>query len=98
MVERYLAGLNAQPYAPALVVVGTEAHPLGWLVVPQSEAYARTRDVRNALVGAGYLLVDGIDGSLHQVHATADLAYGEWIDEYRERGAGCRRRTRCASG
>ncbi|GAA1993895.1 YrhB domain-containing protein [Catenulispora subtropica] len=67
-----------------LVVVGTEEHRLGWFVYTQSEGFARSRAFRGSVIGAGYFLVDGLDGSLHHMHASADPVDGNWIEDYLE--------------
>jgi hypothetical protein len=67
-----------------LVVVGAEEHRLGWFIYIQSERFARTRASEDMVIGAGYFLVDGLDGSLHHMHASADPVNGSWIEDYLE--------------
>ncbi|WP_284742245.1 hypothetical protein [Amycolatopsis sp. RTGN1] len=61
------------------------------MISSQSERYLLTREITDAAVGRGSFLVDGVDGSLHEVHATADVENGEWIEEYLERVRGIER-------
>ena len=91
VVERYLAEWAAKPGGPTLVVTDVRPHRLGWVIISQGERYLRTRNISDRLVGHGYFLVDGVDGSLHMVHATADLERGEWIEEYLEQVRGIER-------
>jgi hypothetical protein len=42
------------------------------------------REFIDMVVGHGPFLVDGVDGSLHTMHAIADLEDGEWIEDYLE--------------
>lgn len=99
VVERHLAGLPTYG-APPMVVASVSPHRLGWVIHSRSERYLRTRHFMDMPVGTGPYLVDGVDGSLHQLHATADLEHGEWIQEYLERVRGIERddslRTRIA--
>ncbi|WP_326835143.1 YrhB domain-containing protein [Amycolatopsis rhabdoformis] len=90
VVERYLAEPVGNGGVP-LVVTDVSPHRLGWVVETQGERYVRTRDIVDMLVGHGPFLVDGLDGSLHQVHVTADLENGEWIEEYLEQVRGVER-------
>ncbi|MFF1908588.1 YrhB domain-containing protein [Kitasatospora sp. NPDC058218] len=55
---------------PELAVYRVEEHAVGWLVFWNSAEYARTRDLRDNLVGSGPYLVDRHDGSIHHVPAT----------------------------
>ncbi|MGW3282618.1 YrhB domain-containing protein [Nocardia rhamnosiphila] len=91
VVQRYLAEEAAKSGGPALVVMDAGSHRLGWVVGCQGESYLRTRRISDMLVGHGSFLVDGVDGSLHMVHAAADLEHGEWITEYLERVRGVER-------
>lgn len=91
LVERYLVEWAAKPGGPALVVTDVRPHRLGWVIISQGERYLRTRSISDMLVGHGTFLVDRVDGSLHMVHATADLEHGEWIEEYLERVRGIER-------
>lgn len=84
VAERYLAEWAAEPSGPVMVVMEVWPHQLGWVITSQPERYAHTHDTSDLLVGHGYFLVDEVDGSLHTVHATADLEAGEWIEEYLE--------------
>ncbi|MEV6979492.1 YrhB domain-containing protein [Kitasatospora sp. NPDC093806] len=61
---------------PELAVYRVEEHAIGWLVFWNSAEYARTRDLRDNLVGSGPYLVDRHDGSIHHVPATAMA--GDW--------------------
>ena len=90
VVEQYLAA-DATLLRPEyfngqerLVVTGSDRHRFGWLVYCQGERWAQTRDFRDMLVGHGYFLVDDQDGSLHTLHAAADLENGDWIEDYLE--------------
>lgn len=74
-----------------MVVTDVSPHWLGWVINSQSECYLRTREILDAAVGHGPFLVDGVDGSLHEVHATADLGNGEWIEEYLQQVRGIER-------
>ncbi|MFD1051780.1 YrhB domain-containing protein, partial [Kibdelosporangium lantanae] len=91
VVQRYLAEWAAKPDGPTLVVTDVRPHRLGWVITSHGERYLQTRDTADMLVGHGYFLVDGEDGSLHTVHATADLDHGTWIDEYLEQVRGVER-------
>ncbi|MBR7830111.1 hypothetical protein KDK95_27660 [Actinospica sp. MGRD01-02] len=91
VVERYLAEWAAKPGGPSLVVTGVLPHRLGWVIISQGERYLRTRGISDMLVGHGAFLVDGVNGCLHMVHATADLEHGEWIEEYLEQVRGIER-------
>jgi hypothetical protein len=90
MVERHLAGWSAQD-GPTMVIINVSPHRLGWVISSQSERYVRTREFIDMMVGHGPFLVDGVDGSLHMVHATADLETGEWIEDYLEQVRGLER-------
>jgi hypothetical protein len=90
VVERHLAGWSAQD-GVTMVVADVRAHRLGWLIGSQSELYLRTGEIQDAVVGHGPFLVDGVDGSLHHLHVTADLENGEWIEEYLEQVRGIER-------
>jgi hypothetical protein len=89
-VERHLAGWPARGQ-PRMVIIDVRPHRLGWLISSQSERYVRTREFIDMVVGHGPFLVDGVDGSLHTVHATADLEGGEWIEDYLEQVRGLER-------
>ena len=91
VVERYLVEWAAKPGGPALVVTDVRAHRLGWVIHSQGERYVRTGNFGDMLVGHGCFLVDGVDGGLHMVHATADVEHGEWIEEYLEQVRGIER-------
>ncbi|MET8853629.1 YrhB domain-containing protein [Amycolatopsis sp. NPDC004625] len=90
IVERHLAGWPARGQ-PRMVIMDVRPHRLGWLISSQSERYVRTREFIDMVVGHGPFLVDGVDGSLHTVHATADLEGGEWIEDYLEQVRGLKR-------
>jgi hypothetical protein len=66
-------------------------HRLGWVIHAQSERYVHTREMTDMVVGHGPFLVDGVDGSLHMVHATVDLESAEWIEDYLEQVRGIER-------
>ncbi|MFJ9644034.1 YrhB domain-containing protein [Streptomyces sp. NPDC101206] len=66
------------------VVVDVREHELVWLVLVQSEEYARTRDRHTMLVGHGPYLVDRLDGGLHCIGAVSAVT-GAWEDDYRSR-------------
>jgi hypothetical protein len=90
VVERHLDGWPAAR-GPKMVITDVAPHRLGWVIRSQSERYVRTRDVFDMVVGHGPFLVDGVDGvdgSLHMVHGTADLEAGEWIEDYLEQVRG----------
>lgn len=92
VVEAHLTTLDYRGEGDReLVVVGTEKHRLGWFVYIQCARWARTRSHRDMLVGPGYYLVDGLDGSLHHMHATADPINGSWIEDYLEEVRGVSR-------
>ncbi|GAA2484773.1 hypothetical protein Ahu01nite_011840 [Winogradskya humida] len=52
---------------PLLVVAAVEEHPLGWLISWQTPAFLRTGSIYDMAVGMGPYLVDGDDGSVHQI-------------------------------
>ncbi|MFG1645503.1 YrhB domain-containing protein [Amycolatopsis sp. NPDC049252] len=89
-MERHLAGWPAAG-GPKMVITDVYPHRLGWVTCSQSERYVRTRDVFDVVVGHGPFLVDGVDGSSHMVHGTADLEAGEWIEGYLEQVRGLER-------
>ncbi|MEY9890135.1 hypothetical protein ABIA31_003793 [Catenulispora sp. MAP5-51] len=92
VVEAHLATLEHRGVGDRrLVVVGAEEHRLGWFVFIQCARFARTRSPRDLLAGPGYYLVDGVDGSLHHMHATADQVDGGWIEDYLEEVRGIQR-------
>ncbi len=97
VVERHLAG-RVDYGGPALVVSHVEPHRLGWLIGIQNERYLCTGAFEDAVVGQGVFLVDGVDGSLHELHATADLEKGAWIEEYLEQVRGIERPDPLRSG
>ena len=74
-----------------MVIIAIRPHRLGWVVHSQSERYARTGHFLDMVVGTSPFLVDGLDGSLHAVHATADLEKGAWIEDYLEQVRGLER-------
>ncbi|MFK0244652.1 YrhB domain-containing protein [Amycolatopsis azurea] len=80
IAERHVAGWPQ----PDMVIFDVRPHRLGWVLHSQSERYLLTRETRDAVVGHGPFLVDEVDGSLHMIHATADLENGAWIEEYLE--------------
>jgi hypothetical protein len=90
VVQRHLAE-RVDYGGPAMVVANVEPHRLGWTIGIQSERYLQTGRFEDAAVGQGVFLVDGVDGSLHEVHATADLENGGWIEEYLEQVRGIER-------
>ncbi|WP_280423311.1 YrhB domain-containing protein [Nocardia carnea] len=90
VVERYVAE-QTKCGAATLVVTDVRPHQLGWLITSQGERYLRSRRISDMVIGHGPFLVDGMDGSLHMVHATADPERGEWIVEYREQVRGAER-------
>ncbi|MEV6907062.1 YrhB domain-containing protein [Amycolatopsis sp. NPDC051071] len=89
LVERHVAGWTV--HGPEMVITKVGTHRLGWVIHSQSERYLRTGEITDAVVGHGPFLVDGMDGSLHGLHATADLENGEWIEEYLEQVRGIER-------
>ncbi|WP_125677240.1 YrhB domain-containing protein [Amycolatopsis sp. WAC 04182] len=82
IVERHVTGWAV--HGPEMVITKVSPHRLGWVVFSQSERYLRTGEITDAVVGHGPFLVDAVDGSLHGLHATADLEQGEWIEQYLE--------------
>lgn len=72
-----------------LAVCAVEEHAVGWLVFWNSAEYARTRDVRDSLVGSGPYLVDRHDGSIHHVPATTWIAEN-WEELYLQQIKGIR--------
>ncbi|MEU4520402.1 YrhB domain-containing protein [Amycolatopsis sp. NPDC024027] len=87
VVERHLAGWPARGQ-PKMVITAISPHRLGWVISSQSDRYVRTREFIDMVVGHGPFLVDGVDGSLHTVHATVDFETGEWIEDYLEQVRG----------
>ncbi|MET8997680.1 YrhB domain-containing protein [Amycolatopsis sp. NPDC004169] len=90
VVERHLAGWSTRG-GPTMVITDIGPHRLGWVVHTQSERYVRTQEMIDMVVGHGPFLVDGVDGSLHTLHATVDLESGEWIEDYLEQVRGLER-------
>ncbi|MEQ0560988.1 YrhB domain-containing protein [Amycolatopsis sp. NEAU-NG30] len=90
VVERHLAGWSTRG-GPTMVITDVGPHRLGWVIHAQGERYVRTREMIDMVVGHGPFLVDGVDGSLHMVHAAGDLASGEWIEDYLEQVRGIER-------
>ncbi|MGW0655761.1 YrhB domain-containing protein, partial [Streptomyces umbrinus] len=72
LVESLLAAERLTWAGPVreLAVYGVEEHAVGWLVFWNSAEYARTRDLRDNLVGNGPYLVDRYDGSIHHIPST----------------------------
>ncbi|WP_152611115.1 YrhB domain-containing protein [Amycolatopsis sp. MJM2582] len=89
IVERHVSGWEV--HGPDMVIIKVSPHRLGWVVHSQSERYLRSGEITDAVVGHGPFLVDAVDGSLHGLHATADLEQGEWIAEYPEQVRGIER-------
>ncbi|MFI9452571.1 YrhB domain-containing protein [Amycolatopsis sp. NPDC052450] len=89
IVERHVTGWAV--HGPEMVITKVSPHRLGWVVFSQSERYLRSGEITDAVVGHGPFLVDAVDGSLHGLHATADLEQGEWIEEYLEQVRGIAR-------
>ena len=87
VVERPLVEWPARG-GPAMVITDIRPHRLGWVVSSQSERYLRTGEIFDMVVGHHPFLIDGADGSLHTVHATADLESGAWIEDYLEQVRG----------
>ncbi|MEA5365395.1 YrhB domain-containing protein [Amycolatopsis sp., V23-08] len=90
VVERHLAGWSAQG-GPTMAVMDVRPHRLGWVINSQSERYLRTRAMMDAVLGHWPFLVDGVDGSLHELLGVADPGNGEWIEEYLEQVRGIER-------
>ncbi|GGN95787.1 hypothetical protein GCM10010112_86420 [Actinoplanes lobatus] len=85
LVEALLAKeRRAHPHLPEVAVVRVKEHEFGWLVTWQSAAWARSRDIRDMLIGQGPYLVDGLDGSIHHIPVTV-VSHDEWLQLYRER-------------
>ncbi|WIX88227.1 YrhB domain-containing protein [Amycolatopsis sp. DG1A-15b] len=93
VVERHLAGWPAAG-GPKMVITDVDPHRLGWVICSQSEGYVRSRELIDMVVGHGPFLVDGMDGSLQMVHATADLEASEWIEDHRALSDRAGRRSR----
>ncbi|MFL0026073.1 YrhB domain-containing protein [Streptomyces sp. NBUL23] len=74
-VERVESLPATMRLAHELVVHEVKEHPLGWLVFWNSAEYARTRNLRDFLVGGGPYLVDRYDGSVHHIPVTT------WVGE-----------------
>ncbi|MGM9442762.1 YrhB domain-containing protein [Streptomyces murinus] len=66
------------------VVTDVEEHELVWIVRWQSEAFARTGNPGDMLVGVGPYLVDRVDGGLHSIGVLSARG-GDWEDDYRAR-------------
>ncbi|MGW2630560.1 YrhB domain-containing protein [Streptomyces chattanoogensis] len=88
VVTRHLRDDEETQYSPPMAIIEVRQHPLGWLVVCQSPEFARTRDPRDALVGHGPFLVDGLDGSLHMVHPQFCRDGLDWETQYRRKVRG----------
>ncbi|WP_433178767.1 YrhB domain-containing protein [Actinoallomurus sp. CA-150999] len=73
---------RSQPVTLAISEV-TE-HRLGWIISSQSEAYLRSGNVSDMLVGGGPYLVDRHDGSIHHIPVT-DYVRGLWEEDYEQR-------------
>ncbi|MFF2628666.1 YrhB domain-containing protein [Kitasatospora griseola] len=76
---------------PDLVVYCVEEHAVGWAVFWNSAEYARTRDIRDFLVGSGPYLVDLQDGSIHHIPTTTWVAE-DWEELYLQQIRGIRPR------
>ncbi|CAL2069244.1 MULTISPECIES: YrhB domain-containing protein [Streptomyces] len=74
------------------VVTDVEEHELVWIVRWQSEAFARTGNPGDMLVGVGPYLVDRVDGGLHSIGVLSARG-GDWEDDYRARIRGLPVRT-----
>jgi Immunity protein 35 len=92
LVERKLtADWEADPAArrallgQPMVITGIDQHPLGWLISFNSKQYAESGDRRDAWIGQGPYLVDGLDGSLHMVHMQFCSGGLKWEDQYRQK-------------
>jgi hypothetical protein len=72
---------RGQPVTLAISEV-TE-HRLGWIIGSQSEAYLRSGNVSDMLVGGGPYLVDRHDGSIHYIPIT-DYVGGLWEEDYEQ--------------
>lgn len=70
-----------------MVITAIGQHALGWLVSTNTKRHAETRDIRDAWIGHGPYLVDGLDGSLHMVHMQfcRDMS---WEEQYRQKVRG----------
>ncbi|WP_433180659.1 YrhB domain-containing protein [Actinoallomurus sp. CA-150999] len=73
---------RGQPVTLAISKV-TE-HRLGWIISSQSEAYLRSGNVSDMLVGGGPYLVDRHDRSIHHIPIT-DYVGGLWEEDYEQR-------------
>ncbi|MFF5706592.1 YrhB domain-containing protein [Streptomyces sp. NPDC012794] len=81
VVERVDSLLVAMRLTHELVVHEVKEHALGWLVFWNSAEYARSRDLRDLLVGGGPYLVDRYDGSVHHIPVTTWVG-GDWEELY----------------
>lgn len=83
LVESLLAAERLTWAGPVheLAVYSVEEHAVGWLVFWNSAEYARTRDLRDNLVGNGPYLVDRYDGSIHHIPSTTWVAE-DWQELY----------------
>lgn len=95
LVERQLtADWEAEPAArraqlgQPMVIIGVKRHALGWLMTFNSRRFAETRNTRDAWIGQGPYLVDGLDGSLHMVHVQFCITGLGWEDQYRQKVRG----------
>ncbi|XIE81607.1 YrhB domain-containing protein [Streptomyces sp. SBR177] len=91
-VERVESLLATMQPAHELVVHEVKEHAWGWLVFWNSAQYARTRDLRDLLVGAGPYLVDRYDGSVHHIPVTTWVGE-DWEELYLRQIKGCGRTT-----
>jgi hypothetical protein len=62
----------------------TQEHDFGWVFFVNSPVWARSRDVRDAIPGAGAILVDREDRS---VHVGGGQPPDRFIASYRARGS-----------
>ncbi|MET8627045.1 YrhB domain-containing protein [Kitasatospora sp. NPDC004669] len=61
---------------PDPAVYHVEEHALGWVVSWNTAEFARTRDLKDRLVGSGPYLVDRQDGSIHHIPVTTWVTDG----------------------
>lgn len=91
LVERQLLAWwesrGSAAYDEPFVIAHVEQHELGWYIGYNTRKFLETREIRYALGGNAPFVVDGSDGSLHQVAPwmCEDL---EWADQYREKVRG----------
>ncbi|MEU1223216.1 YrhB domain-containing protein [Streptomyces microflavus] len=84
LARDYEADRAVRPDPILFAVAGVEEHELVWIVSWTSKEYLRTGNPDFRLVGNGPYLVDGLDGSLHQIGVVSAVTDG-WQEDYRTR-------------